>query len=228
MIEGARVTARVSQVVKGKPVFSGRPGASLPPIDLDGAHAELRSTYGECTSEADLMSWVMYPKVFEQYKADVDRFGDVSKLPTRAYIEPMEPGEQISVEIEKGKTLGIKLQAVGNLDEKSGTREVFFELNGMPRHVSIEDRNAAAERVVRAKADEGTPGSVGAPMPGVVLEAKVKVGDAVEAGAPMVVLSAMKMETVVAAPVTGQVAAITVGAGDDVKAGDLLVTIADV
>ena len=141
---------------------------------------------------------------------------------------PMEPGEQISVEIEKGKTLGIKLQAVGNLDEKSGTREVFFELNGMPRHVSIEDRNAAAERVVRAKADEGTPGSVGAPMPGVVLEAKVKVGDAVEAGAPMVVLSAMKMETVVAAPVTGQVAAITVGAGDDVKAGDLLVTIADV
>jgi len=213
------------QVVKDLPVFAGRPGAELPPLDLDGALANLKAKYGERDiSETDLMSWVMYPKVFEQYKTDIDAWGDVSKLPTRAYIEPMELGEEISVELETGKTLGIKLNAVGSLDPKSGKREVFFDFNGMPRSVMIEDRRAQSDRVVRAKAT-GEPGSVGAPMPGVVLETRVKSGDSVDAGTPMVVLSAMKMETVVAAPVAGKVTEITVAAGDDVQAGDLLVNL---
>ena len=134
-------------------------------------------------------------------------------------------GEEISVELERGKTLGIKLQAVGQLDVKTGVREVFFDFNGMPRSVMIRDRNAASTRVVRSKAAEGNPGSVGAPMPGVVLETKVKVGDSVKAGTPMCVLSAMKMETIVAAPVSGRVAELTVVNGDDVQAGDLLVSI---
>ena len=211
------------QVVKDLPVFSGRPGAELPPLDLDAAMADLKGRYGDKTSEEDLMSWVMYPKVYEQFKADIDNYGDVVKLPTRAYIEPMELGEEISVDLEKGKTLGIKLQAVGQLNVKDGTREVFFDFNGMPRSVLIDDRNAKADRVVRAKAVKGEPGSVGAPMPGVVLETRVQAGDTVSAGAPMVILSAMKMETVVAAPITGKVETIEVQAGDDVNAGDLLV-----
>ena len=211
------------QVVKDLPVFSGRPGAELPPLDLDAAMADLKGRYGDKTSEEDLMSWVMYPKVYEQFKADIDNYGDVVKLPTRAYIEPMELGEEISVDLEKGKTLGIKLQAVGQLNVKDGTREVFFDFNGMPRSVLIDDRNAKADRVVRAKAVKGEPGSVGAPMPGVVLETRVQAGDNVSAGAPMVILSAMKMETVVAAPITGKVETIEVQAGDDVNAGDLLV-----
>ena len=211
------------QVVKDLPVFSGRPGAELPALDLDAAMTDLRSKYGEKTTEEDLMSWVMYPKVFEQFKADIEEFGDVSKLPTRAYIEPMELGEEISVDLEKGKTLGIKLQAVGQLNVKDGTREVFFDFNGMPRSVMIEDRNAKSDRVVREKVDKSDPGSVGAPMPGVVLETKVAIGDNVPAGSPMVILSAMKMETVVAAPIAGKVQAVEVKAGDDVSAGDLLV-----
>ena len=68
----------------------------------------------------------MYPKVFEQFKADVHHFGDVSKLPTRAYIEPLELGEEISVELERGKTIGISLEAIGMLNEKDATREVFL------------------------------------------------------------------------------------------------------
>ena len=171
-----------------------------------------------------MMSHVMYPKVFEDYKADIEAYGDVSRLPTRAYIEPMELGEEISVSLEKGKTLGIKLTAVGTLDAKTGMREVFFEFNGMPRGVMIADRRAQANKVVRAKATEA-PGSVGAPMPGVVLETKVSTGDNIDAGTPMVVLSAMKMETVVAAPIAGKVVELTVAKGDDVAAGDLLVSI---
>jgi len=214
-----------SQVVKDLPVFSGRPGAELPPLDLDAAMSNLRDKYGSEVSETDLMSWVMYPKVYEQYKADIDAFGDVGKLPTRAFIEPMDLGEEISVELEKGKTLGIALKAVGKMDPKTGIREVFFDFNGMPRSVRIEDRQAASTKISRPKAIQGDLGSVGAPMPGGVVETRVKVGDTVAAGDPMVVLSAMKMETVVAAPIAGKVGTLSVGAGDDVQAGDLLVCI---
>ena len=213
------------QVVKDLHVFSGRPGAELPPLDMDAAMAQLREKYGSDVEETDLMSWVMYPKVYEQYRADIEAFGDVSKLPTRAFIEPMELGEEIGVELEKGKNLGIKLTAVGQLDVKEGTREVFFEFNGMPRSVMIPDRRATTSKVSRAKATD-EPGSVGAPMPGVVVETKVAVGDNIDAGTPLAVLSAMKMETVVAAPVAGKVSQMHVKAGDDVEAGDLLVDVA--
>jgi len=214
-----------SQVVKDLPTFTGRPGAELPPLDLDAALAKLRADHGDSIGETDLMSHVMYPKVYEQYKADLDLYGDISKLPTRAFIEPMELGEEISVDLEKGKTLGIKLQAIGQLDAKTGAREVFFDFNGMPRSVMIDDRNALSTRVVRQKAVAGDAGSVGAPMPGVVVEAKVGVGDNVAAGTPMVVLSAMKMETIVAAPIAGKVGSLEVKSGDDVQAGDLLASI---
>ena len=213
-----------SQVVKDLPVFSGRPGAELPPLDLDTELAQLRAKYGDKIGETDLMSHVMYPKVYEQYKSDIEAFGDVSKLPTRAFIEPMELGEEIAVVLEKGKTLGIKLQALGKLDPKTGTREVYFDFNGMPRSVQILDRNALSSRVMRPKATV-EPGSVGAPMPGQVLETKVKVGESVSAGEPMLILSAMKMETVVSAPVDGKISEVAVDNGDDVQAGDLLVTI---
>ena len=213
------------QVVKDLPTFVGRPGATLPPLDLEKALTKLKAKYGERVKETDLMSWVMYPKVFEQYKEDIDLYGDVSKLPTRAFIEPMELGEEISVELEKGKTLGIKLQAVGKLDAKTGLREVYFEFNGMPRSVYVLDRNAAKTRITRQKATAGDAGSVGAPMPGVVVETRVKPGDDVPAGTPMVVLSAMKMETIVTAPIAGKVGEVCVAAGDDVQAGDLLVSL---
>ena len=186
--------------------------------------ADLQSKYGKDVGETDLMSHVMYPKVYEAFKNDTERYGDVSKLPTRAYIEPMELGEEISVELEKGKTLGIKLVAVGQLNAKEGTREVYFEFNGMPRSVKINDRTAQSTKVVRAKAAE-VPGGVGAPMPGVVVETKVKIGDPVELGTPMLVLSAMKMETTVAAPGPGRVDSISVKSGDDVEAGDVLITL---
>jgi pyruvate carboxylase len=211
------------QVVKDLPVFAGRPGAELPPLDLDAALSDLQAKYvGESIGETDLMSWVMYPKVYEQYKADIDAFGDVGRLPTRAFIEPMDLGEEISVELEKGKTLGIALKAVGKIDAKTGMREVYFDFNGMPRSVKIADRAATSTRVQRAKAVTTDPGSVGAPMPGGVVEIKVKEGDVVPAGTPLVVLSAMKMETVVAAPIAGKVGTLLIAPGDDVQAGDLL------
>ena len=80
--------------------------------------------------------------------------------------------------------------------------------------------------VTREKAKKSEKGSVGAPMPGNVVSLKVKEGAMVKKGDPLVVLSAMKMETVVAAPTDGTVRRLAVKPGEDVAGGDLLLEIA--
>jgi len=105
---------------------------------------------------------------------------------------------------------------------KDGKREVFFELNGQPRTMRVLDRKATTVEVARERAKDA-PGQVGAPMPGAVVEVRVKPGDVVEAGRALVVLSAMKMETVVAAPLKGKVKRLAVQKGDTVAPKDLLV-----
>jgi pyruvate carboxylase len=145
----------------------------------------------------------------------------VSVLPKRLFLAPLEVDEEVSVEIERGKTLIIKLRAVGELDP-DGTRLVYFELNGRPRSIRVRDEAAAATQVARERADASDPGSIGAPMPGVVIDVRTQRGAVVAEGAPIVVLSAMKMETIVASPRAGKVERLAVVVGDSVAAGDLL------
>lgn len=73
------------------------------------------------------------------------------------------------------------------------------------------------------KAQHGNKGSVGAPMPGEVLDVRVKVGDKVQKGQPLVVISAMKMEMVVQSPIDGIVKDIACAKGMKLLADDLLV-----
>jgi len=211
-----------SRVVKELPCIEGRPGATLPPLDLDALGNELREIHQHEIAPTDVLSAALYPKVFEEYMAFRTRYSDVSLLPTRAFLAPLRINEEINFEIERGKTLVVKLTAVGELDDQ-GRREVYFELNGQPRTILVADEAASASVVVRETADPNAPGSVGAPMPGGVIEVRVAPGDTVDAGDALVVLSAMKMETVVAAPVAGKVRRVPVAPGDDLSAGDLLV-----
>ncbi len=213
-----------AKVVRGGEMFDGRPGASLPPADFDAMRRELRETHGPHIREVDVISAALYPKVFEEYRAFRDKYADVVVLPTRNFLAPMEVGEEISVEIERGKTLIIKLKALGELDD-DGNRMVYFELNGRPRSIRVPDESAQTEVVVRERADASDPGSVGAPMPGAVLDVRTEIGAKVEVGDALVVLSAMKMETVVASPVAGTVKRLEVDEGDHLAAGDLLVLI---
>ena len=146
-------------------------------------------------------------------------------LPRRAFVEPLDVGEELELSFGQGVTVNVKLTGMGDLDEKKGTRECFFEVNGFPRSVTRVDTSASADVVVRPKASPGDLGSVGAPMPGVVVDVKVAPGAAVAVGEPLVVLSAMKMETVVSAAVAGVVKSVAVADGDDVQPGDLLVVV---
>ncbi|MEZ4337870.1 MAG: biotin/lipoyl-containing protein [Sandaracinaceae bacterium] len=163
------------------------------------------------------------PRGVQEYRKHRTPSSATCHLPTRVFLAPLEVGDEIGVEIERGKTLIITLKAVGSLDA-TGHRTVFFELNGQPRQVRVRDRGATATVKERERATDA-PGSVGAPMPGSVVDVAVAVGSTVAKGDPLVVLSAMKMETVVASPVAGTIARVAVKTGETLAAGDLLVEV---
>lgn len=202
-----------------------RPGLYLPSLDLAQIKANLREKFGTAT-ECDVASYAMYPKVFEEYRKFVDRFGDLSVLPTRFFLARPEIGEEFHVELEKGKLLILKLLAIGPLSEQTGQREVFYEMNGELRQVSVDDRTAAVDNAARIKADATDSSQVGAPMSGVVVEVRVHDGTEVKKGDPLAVLSAMKMEMVISAPHHGVVTALQVREGDSVDGQDLVCKIA--
>eukprot|EP00953_Heterococcus_sp_UTEX-ZZ885_P031630 16583-Heterococcus_DN1.PRE.5 len=162
--------------------------------------------------------------VFKEFKTAQKEFGDLSVLDTRTFVSGMKIGQEISIQIEVGKILFVKLQAVSDADNE-GMRQVVFELNGQQRVIKVKDDKIGSKSVQRVKADLSKKGSVGAPMPGVVIGVKVHKGDKVKAGQPLVVLSAMKMETSVGAPHDGIVMSVNVTEGDNVKGGDLIVEI---
>ena len=205
-----------------RPKLDKRPGLFLPPTDFGSIREELESRYSSVT-ECDIASYVMYPKVFEAYKKSQENYGDISVLPTRYFLKAPKIGEEITVEIEKGKTLIIKLLAVGEISEKLGAREVFFELNGEMRSVTVKDRTVSIETKTRPKATQ--PNEVGAPMAGVVIEIRTKTGQEVKKGDPVAVLSAMKMEMVISAHVSGKIGEIYVQEGDPVDASDMIAAI---
>jgi len=220
-----------SRVVKDRPVVVGRPGASIPPVSLSDLQTALREKHeGTNISLRDVLSAAMYPKVFDEYRAFVNEYSTfVERLPTRAFLAPLNVDEDIDVELSKGNVVNIKYKAKGEL-QPNGTREVFFEANGVPRVVEVRDLGVGKEAVAgrkpaRDKANPSDLGSVAAPMAGEVVEVKTSPGASIEAGEPLVVLSAMKMETSVAAPCRGTVKHVAVIKGDQLDTGDLLVLI---
>nr|XP_020465799.1 pyruvate carboxylase, mitochondrial [Monopterus albus] len=213
-----------SKVLKSLPRIEGRPGASLPPLDFKALEEGLRAAHGDDITPEDVMSAAMYPKVFQEFKEFTSNFGPVDCLSTRLFLDGPKIAEEFEVELERGKTLHIKALALGDLN-KAGQREVFFELNGQLRSVLVKDTVAMKEMKFHPKAQKSIKGQVGAPMPGKVLEVKVKVGSKVEKNQPLCVLSAMKMETVVNCPVSGTVKAVHVTADSSLEGDDLILEI---
>jgi pyruvate carboxylase len=170
-----------------------RPGLFLEAVDLAAIKKDLVKKFGSPITECDVASYVMYPKVYEDFKKFVFKFGDLSVLPTKYFLSKPEIGEEFHVELEKGKVLILKLLAVGPLSENTGQREVFYEMNGEVRQVTVDDKKASVENVSRPKADPGDSSQVGAPMAGVLVELRVHEGSDVKKGDPLAVLSAMKM-----------------------------------
>lgn len=213
-----------SNVLRDMPRINDRPGATLPPLDFEKIKTELLSQFSRVTDN-DVMSAALYPDVTRDYLQFREKFGPVDKLNTRVFLTGPKVGEEFNVTIRKGKKLSIKTLATSEDLTENGEREVFFELNGILKSVYVKDKNAAKVVEVHPKANKSDPKQIGAPMPGIVIDIRVKVGEKIEKGTPVVILSAMKMETVVQSPVAGVVQSIAINLSMSLEAEDLILTI---
>ncbi|MBK0400940.1 pyruvate carboxylase [Limibaculum sp. M0105] len=213
------------KVLKGAAPITVRPGSLMPPADLEASRAEASAEmHGHTVDDEDLCSYLMYPKVYLDYMGKRRDFGPVRVLPTPTFFYGMQPGEEIMVDLRPGVTLVIRLQAIAEPNEK-GEVKLFFELNGQPRTIRIEDRRFGAETKRAEKADTANPNHVAAPMPGIVGSVAVVAGQHVHAGDLLLTLEAMKMETAIHAERDGVVERVVAPAGTQVDAKDLLIVL---
>jgi pyruvate carboxylase len=216
---------RVRQrVLRGKEPVKGRPGASLPPVDFKQTAADMVRFLHRQPADSEVLSYILYPKVFEEFATHQRDYSDTSGLPTPVFFGGAVPGEEISVDIEEGKTLIVKFLTVGD-PHADGSRSVFFELNGQPRDVSVIDRSLEPETKPGLKADPDNPCHVGASMPGMVVTVAVQAGDRVAKGQKLLTLEAMKMQTNISADRDAKVDQLLVKPGTQVETGDLLLTL---
>jgi pyruvate carboxylase len=216
-----------AKALNGEKPITVRPGSLLPPADLAAARADAEKACGRQISDDELASYLMYPKVFIEFAATVRRYGPVSTLPTPVFFYGMQLGDEIAIEIEPGKTLVLLLLTISETDDE-GQVKVFFELNGQPRVIKVQNRAAAVKVVARRKAEDGNDSHIAAPMPGAVSTIAVRVGQEVKAGDVVATLEAMKMETALHAPRDGKIAEILVGPGQQIDARDLLMRLEEI
>jgi pyruvate carboxylase len=214
-------------VLKDETPVITRPGLSMEQTDLEAVRLEISEQLeGFKVDDEDLCGYLMYPKVFLDYMGRHREYGPVRTLPTNTFFYGMESGQEISVEIDPGKTLEVRLQAVGETNE-DGDAKVFFELNGQPRVIRVPNRKVAASSAKRPKADAGNANHIGAPMPGIIATVAVTAGQKVCDGDLLLTIEAMKMETGIHADRDGVVKVVHVSAGSQVDAKDLLVELGE-
>jgi len=212
-------------ILNGRTPLKGRPSASLPPANFEQEQRDLEQRAGHAIRRDDLLSFLLYPEVFEKFDRFRRTYSDVSVLPTPAFFYGLKSGEEITVEIESGKTLIIKFLTFSE-PHPDGTRTLFFELNGQPREITVRDKSLRVTERAHPKADPTEPGQVAAPTAGVISSVAVQANHAVERGSKLLTLEAMKMQSNIYAPLSGRIVKLWVSPGQQVEAKDLLVTIA--
>ncbi|WP_078414804.1 pyruvate carboxylase [Priestia abyssalis] len=209
-------------VLKGREPITVRPGELLEDIDFHQIEQTLHHTMNRPVTSHEVIAYALYPKVFMDYQKIVEQYGNVSVLDTPTFLYGMRLGEEIEVEIEKGKTLMVKLVSIGQA-QPDGTRTVYFELNGQSREVIIKDESIKTTVVSRLKADPANSKHLGATMPGTVIKVLVQKGEKVSKGDHLIITEAMKMETTIQAPFDGIVRDTYVLSGEAIQSGDLLI-----
>lgn len=209
-------------VLKDREAITVRPGELLPPVNFEQLKQLLEEKMSRPVTNKDVLAYALYPKVFEEYVKTVDSFGDISVLDTPTFLYGLKLGEEIEVDIEKGKTLIVKLVSIGE-PQHDGTRVLYFEFNGQSRQLVIQDMTVKVDGSIAVKADPSNPNQIGATMPGTVLKVVVSKGSPVKRGDHLLITEAMKMETTVQAPKDGVVKEVYAQAGDAISTGDLLI-----
>ena len=214
------------KVLKGREPLTVRPGSVLPAADMAALRGEAEHKVGRHIRDTEFASYLMYPKVFADYARARRRYGDISVLPSQTFFYGMAPGDEVTLDIARGRQFIIRYLALSESDDK-GRRTVFFELNGQPRNVLVEDRSASVTHEALPKAEEGNPNHVAAPMPGMVVKVFHAEGEKVARGDVLFAIEAMKMETAVHAERAGTIRRIVTQAGITVETKDLMMELSD-
>ncbi|WP_400191349.1 pyruvate carboxylase [Hymenobacter sp. B81] len=211
-------------VLKDEKPFTDRPNEHLAPIDFKKEWKKFQEKFGAGVKFTDLLSYLLYPKVFEQYWAHQQQFGDVSVVPTRVFFYGLRPGEETIIDIARGKSIIVQLRSVGQVND-DGCRTIFFTLNGQTRNLEVRDRSVEVKTVSNPKADKANAKQIGAPLQGLLSKVLVESGQKVKRNAPLFIIEAMKMETTITAPADASVQALNLREGTLVNADDLVLTL---
>src|SRR2546427_223340 len=209
------------KVLNGAPAIYGRAAAYLPAVDLAAQHRDLETTLRRPVSERELSSWLLFPALFHDCARHRDRFGDVSVLPTAAFLYGLQEGEEIEIEVAPGKRHVIGLQARTAAD-RDGFVTLYFALDGQLQLIRLATAAASAQSP-RAQAQDGNPAHVSAGLAGTVVAVAVRPGQLVARGDTLLAIEAMKMETRVIAERDAMIAEVYVTPGETVGPSDLLV-----
>jgi pyruvate carboxylase len=219
---GGLPKALQKKVLKDREPITVRPGSLLAAVDLEDERRKLNEGHEHPVTDFDLASYLMYPKVFSEFRRHREEFGDVSVLPTHVYFYGMRPEEEIVVTMKDGRRVVIRYLAMGDTDDR-GYRRVFFEANGQPSSVLVQDRSSESAHHENEKVDTGNPKHVGAPMPGLISTIAVEVAQKVQRGDTLLTMEAMKMETSIKAERDAMIKRIVARIGEQFDAKDLLV-----
>ncbi|MCB2379130.1 pyruvate carboxylase [Hymenobacter sp. BT635] len=211
-------------ILKDETPFTDRPNEHLKPVDFKKEWKKFEEKFGAGVKFTDLLSYLLYPKVFEQYWAHFQQYGDVSLVPTRVFFYGLKPGEETIIDIARGKSVIVKLRSVGEVND-DGCRTVFFSFNGQTRNLEVRDRSVEVKTVRNQKIDKANPRQVGAPLQGMLSKVLVQSGQPVKRNAPLFIIEAMKMETTITAPDDTTVQGVQLPEGTLVNADDLVLTL---
>ncbi|MFS3913199.1 pyruvate carboxylase [Bacillus australimaris] len=211
-------------ILKGEEPLTVRPGEKLEPVNFEDIKQQFKESHDLTLTEQDAIAYALYPKVFSEFVQTAESYGDISVLDTPTFFYGMRLGEEIEVEIEKGKTLIVKLVSIGE-PNPDATRVLYFELNGQPREVVIKDESIKSSVQEKMKADRSNPNHIAASMPGTVIKVLVEKGQKISQGEHLMINEAMKMETTVQAPFSAVVEEIHVTSGEAIQTGDLLIVL---
>lgn len=208
-------------ILKDKKPFTDRPNSHLEPIDFDNGFKDFKKKFDTSLKMTDYLSYLMYPKVFEDYYAKQQEFGDISKIPTGNFFYGMKLREETLVEIGEGKNIIIELLSIGPADDK-GMRTLFFRVNGMTRNIEVLDKSLNIQRIEHEKASKEDTTQIGAPLQGMLSKVLVLKGDKVKKNQPLFIIEAMKMETTVTATESATIKRTVLDEGTLVEADDLV------
>lgn len=209
-------------VLKDQKPLKTRAGKRLAPVDFSKTKKQLEKKVEHQVKDYDVLSYILYPQVFLDFDAHRKKYGEVTILPTNIFLYGNEFTRDLLLELPEGKDVLIKYLGISELHDEGGTRDVFFEVNGEPLNIRVFDKNSGVKVKQNRKADPDNPCHVGCPMPGLIAEICVKIGDTVKKGDKIFTIEAMKMVTSAYSVMTGEVVNIEVEKGSCVESGDLL------